>query len=285
MSAHSQSDLLQSFVEALPFGVYVLDAEGRIAVWNQAAERITGYLAQSMVGRSIDEDLLVYREMELTSRSSAILRQGGELFFRHAEGHRVSVLARSLVLRSGEGTVMGTAKLLQDESAKNESLCWMNAAEIRFDPELGIPSQRASEEQLRTTLTQDDSVAVFRVKVKELDDYARRCGSEMVHVTLRTLAQTISHMLVVPHYFGCWNNHQFLVLVSDCDQKTFERVLEKLKSAGKACRIMWWGDRVVPDVEVEAFLVSRGETTETVLARLEGEEEGRPDAGEENECS
>jgi hypothetical protein len=27
--------------------------------------------------------------MELTSRSSAILRQGGELFFRHAEGHRV----------------------------------------------------------------------------------------------------------------------------------------------------------------------------------------------------
>ncbi len=285
MSAQSQSDLLQSLVEALPFAIYVLDAEGRIAVWNQAAERISGYLAQSMVGRLIDQDLLVSSEIESTSGPSAILRHGGELFFRHAEGHRVPVVARSLVLRSGEGTVVGTAKLLQDESAGNESLFWMNAAEVRLDPELGIPSERASEEQLRTSLTQDNRIAAFRVRVKGLEDYARRCGSEMVHVTLRTLAQTISHLLAVPHYFGCWNNHQFLVLVPECDQEIFEKVLEKLKNAGKGCRIMWWGDPVVPVVEVEAFLVSRGETTETVLARLEGEEDGRSDAGEKTECS
>jgi PAS domain S-box-containing protein len=284
MSAPSHSDLLQSFVEALPFGVYVLDAEGTIAVWNKAAERVTGYLAQTMVGRLIDQDQLVSSDTGLTSRPSAIRHKSGELLFQHAEGHRVPVLFRSLALRDSEGTLIGTAKLIQDESAGNESLCWMNTAEVRLDPDLGIPSQSASEEQLRLSLTQDDGIAVFRVKLKKLDDYVRRCGSEMVHVTLRTLAQTISHMLVVPHYFGCWNNRQFLVLVPDCDQKAFERVLEKLKSAGKACRIMWWGDRVVPDLEVKAVLVSRGETTETVLVRLEGEE-GRPDAGDKNECS
>ena len=285
MSASSQSDLLRSVVEALPFGVYVLDAEGRIVVWNQAVERITGYLAQTMVGRLIHEDLLISNDIESPSRPSSIRQKGGELFFQHAEGHRVAVLARSFVLRDSEGTVIGTAKLIQGESAGSESLCWMNAADVRLDPDLGIPSQIASEEQLRVSLTQDDDVAVFRVKLKALDDHVRRCGSEMVHVTLRTLAQTISHMLVVPHYFGCWSNHQFLVLVPGCNQEILERVLEKLKTAGKVCRIMWWGDRVVPDLEVVAFLVSPGETTEAVLARLEGQGEGRPGGGEKNECS
>jgi PAS domain S-box-containing protein len=284
MSARSQSDLLQSLVEALPFGVYVLDAQGRIVVWNQAVERITGYLAQTMVGRLLDQDLLVCSEIESTSRRSAIPHNGGELFFRHAEGHRVPVLARSFILRDSEGAVIGNAKLFGDESTGNETLCWMNAAEIRLDPDLGIPCESASEEQLRVSLTQDDDIAVFRVRLKGLDDYARRCGSEMVHVTLRTLAQTISHMLVVPHYFGSWRNHQFLVLVPECDQETMERVLEKLKNAGKACRITWWGDRVIPDLEVVAFLVPPGETTEAVFARLEEEEEGRPGAGEKNEC-
>lgn len=76
MSARSQSDLLQSLVEALPFGVYVLDAQGRIVVWNQAVERITGYLAQTMVGRLLDQDLLVCSEIESTSRRSAIRHNG-----------------------------------------------------------------------------------------------------------------------------------------------------------------------------------------------------------------
>ncbi|GAA1230915.1 SpoIIE family protein phosphatase [Pseudonocardia alaniniphila] len=46
-------DLLAELVGLLPVGVFVLDDDGRVALWNPAAERLTGRPAGEMVGRSV----------------------------------------------------------------------------------------------------------------------------------------------------------------------------------------------------------------------------------------
>ncbi|HEY4422083.1 MAG TPA: PAS domain-containing protein, partial [Pseudonocardia sp.] len=49
-------DLLAELVDLLPVGVFVLDDDGRVVLWNPAAERLTGRRAFEMVGRSVIPD-------------------------------------------------------------------------------------------------------------------------------------------------------------------------------------------------------------------------------------
>ena len=53
-------DLFRQIVESLPVGIYVVALDRRILFWNQAAERITGYFSQEVIGRSCRDDVLVH---------------------------------------------------------------------------------------------------------------------------------------------------------------------------------------------------------------------------------
>src|SRR5687767_1359974 len=45
--------LLRALVEASPLAMWVLDPEGRVLVWNRAAEGLTGWAADEVLGRLV----------------------------------------------------------------------------------------------------------------------------------------------------------------------------------------------------------------------------------------
>src|SRR5215472_8831113 len=48
----SDSELLRTTLDCLPIGIYILDRERRVRFWNHAAEKITGHLAQDILGQT-----------------------------------------------------------------------------------------------------------------------------------------------------------------------------------------------------------------------------------------
>ena len=38
-------------LEALPLGIYVVNREGKVVLWSEGAEKLTGFLRQDIVGR------------------------------------------------------------------------------------------------------------------------------------------------------------------------------------------------------------------------------------------
>src|ERR1700754_1700561 len=46
-------DLLAELVGLLPVGVFALDDDGRVVLWNATAERLTGWSGSEMMGRSV----------------------------------------------------------------------------------------------------------------------------------------------------------------------------------------------------------------------------------------
>jgi PAS domain S-box-containing protein len=54
---HHSTDVLRSMVTALPVGVVAIGRNGRIELWNHAAEAILGYSADEMVGRPTPTDI------------------------------------------------------------------------------------------------------------------------------------------------------------------------------------------------------------------------------------
>jgi PAS domain-containing protein len=53
-------DTFRQIVETPPVGVYVVGLDRKISYWNKAAEQITGYLSQEVMGRPCHADLLLH---------------------------------------------------------------------------------------------------------------------------------------------------------------------------------------------------------------------------------
>lgn len=286
MSALDNAAVFRQFVDLLPFGAYIVDPARRVLYWNQRAEQITGFLSQEVLGRTCGETLLDHCApggVGVCSSAACPLaiaqREGrsteARLFLRHKEGQRVPVLIRTIPLRDENGRVRAVAELFQAESVGPDGLCWISEHIDRFDREMGLPSAAASRAQLQLSLSRSDiQTAAFVVEIERLRDMAVNRGREMANVALRALAQTVSRLLTMPHYLGCWPDARLLAVVPNCGPELLQTVAESLENTGSACGVTWWGERVVCRVRVRATVLHQTDTLESLLNRIDPAESG-----------
>jgi PAS domain S-box-containing protein len=61
------ADIFRQIANALSVGVYVVGLDRRIAFWNEAAEKFTGYLSQEVIGRPCHADIRIAGHKERQS--------------------------------------------------------------------------------------------------------------------------------------------------------------------------------------------------------------------------
>lgn len=117
---------LERLVEALGDAVVVSDAEGRITVWNAAAERIFGFTAAEALGHSLDlitPERHRKRHWEGYEKSMATgtTKYGADLLkvpALHKDGRQLSIAFTVGMVKDDEGRVTGVAAVIRDETAR-----------------------------------------------------------------------------------------------------------------------------------------------------------------------
>jgi len=288
----ANTEFFQQFAELLPFGMYVVDRQGRIVFWNNRASQITGYRAHDLVGRLYHDGLFAPcapKENEPESGEScpieSAIRDGKPVeahqLLRHRQGHRIPVLAQAIPIRDDHGHVAAVAEIFQEEQAGAEGLCWITRTEGQSDPVLGIPSRATARQQLEISLVQRSTgLGVFLIEVENIDQFARSRGKEMVVAVLRAVAQTLAHAMPVPHFLGAWENGSFLILAPNSTSELNDALQQRLAALGNGCAISWWGDEVVPHVRVACTMLEQQDTAASLIARLEALQMRAASAGE-----
>jgi PAS domain-containing protein len=91
--------LFGAILDRMDEGVYAVDAAYRIVLWNAAAERITGYPASEILGRSCTEGLLLHltadgrRLCEHLCPSVAVIDRADQLMYASKQAGRDRVTA------------------------------------------------------------------------------------------------------------------------------------------------------------------------------------------------
>ncbi len=129
-------------LNALADGVYVTDTERRILFWNEAAERITGWPAAEVVGRTCRDNLLVHadkdghllcgKEFCPLHRSMVTGQRSAEallLFAQKKNGERVPVEVTVAPIRDAQGQVVAGIELFRDLTLQVDDL--MRARQIQ----------------------------------------------------------------------------------------------------------------------------------------------------------
>ncbi|WP_142810676.1 PAS domain S-box protein [Tepidiphilus olei] len=200
--AEERAQTLDSLLRAVGEGIFGIDAAGRIAFWNPAAERILGYRADEVIG--LDAHLTFHAQRPdgtpyprhecpvlraLRERRSFFLI---EEHFRHRDGHWIPVLLTATPV-DAEGSVavfsdVTTIKQMQETLRR----------QAETDPLTGLANRRAFFEALRRyeiAVRQGDCASILMLDLDHFkrinDHYGHAVGDEVLRRFADVLRDTV----------------------------------------------------------------------------------------------
>ena len=224
-----EGSLYERLIDLVSEGIYFVDRDRRIVFWNAAAERITGYTAQEVLGKCCSDGLLLHCNGggEILCGTSCPLvgtmRDGQprqmEAFVLHHDGRRVPVKARSNVVRGANGEIVGCAELFVDASSINAMLDELRSVReyASIDPLTGIGNRRMIQERLaafggkRRGISRQAGVIFF-----DIDDFKAindTYGHDVGDRAIKEVASTATALLRSFDTIGRWGGDEFVVII------------------------------------------------------------------------
>jgi diguanylate cyclase (GGDEF)-like protein/PAS domain S-box-containing protein len=246
-------DLSQAFfknlIDSLYDGVYILDRERRITYWNKAAERLSGYRAEEVVGKRCRDQILMHVDdrgnslCDATTCPAARVMQEGEkceaeIFLHHKKGHRVPVVTRVAPIRDEQGSIIGVVEIFNENSASlsaREKIAELKKLAL-LDPLTQLGNRRYAESVL---YRQFDELKMygwtFGLIFMDLDEFkaindhhGHIVGDEVLRMVATTLGNSVRSMDTVCR----WGGDEFVAIIEHIDSE------EVLSQVGNKCRLL-----------------------------------------------
>ena len=213
-------------------GVYFVDRERRITYWNHGAERITGYLAEQVMGRRCADNILEHVDAAgrllctgMCPLAASMLdgqQKEAHVFLRHADGYRVPVLVRVSPIQDENGRIIGAVEIFSDNSElfhTQKRLEEMSQTVYR-DPLTGAANRRGIdlilEAASKDVLLRTPSYGLILLDIdffKQINDtHGHLAGDEVLRVFGEILAQQAGRAQGVAARLG---GEEFAMLLPD----------------------------------------------------------------------
>ena len=186
---------LSAIVESSDDAIVSKDLNGIVTSWNRAAERMFGYTAVEMIGRSI---LVIIPDDRIGEEAYVLdcVRRGigvdhYETERRHKDGHRVSVSLTVSPILSPDGRLLGASKIARDIGERKQLVAELERANRVKDEFLATLSH-----ELRTPLNAILGYARL-LRGEMIEEAGRARAIETIERNATALAQLVSDVLDV----------------------------------------------------------------------------------------
>lgn len=226
----------RAIVDRLDEGVYAVDLDGRIIVWNAAAERLTGYSAADVLNKVFSHDIGLHLTQEGMHPDGfllpAVLVDGAarqaRVYVRHKDGHRIPVQVRASALRDANGAISGAVEFLTAVPAADHSA---PPDEGDRDPLTELGNRRYVHRHLEPIITAaPDGIGVLFIDVDHFKSVNDTHGHAVGDQVLRAVGQTLAHGLRQSDWVARWGGEEFLAIVHADRVEELEEVAERLRT-------------------------------------------------------
>jgi len=283
MSELNDPAIYQTVLDGLETGVYIVDRNRRIRFWNEGAEKITGYLRQDVVGHFLRDHLLTSSDAskDLDSDPDDPINQAFRdgkpstmnVSILHKDGYRFPIVLRTNPIRNGHGAVIGASESFEKSHIASE-LRRRHSALADFgclDVVTGVAAQGFMETQIRENLItfaeHHIPFGILLMQIDELDKYRASRGPAVIPTILRIIAQSLENCLRPTDILGCWEQYQFLIILTDCKEAEVSLVGDRMRRIIGRSEIEWWGDRFSVTSTVGGGGCREGDTAAMLIER------------------
>jgi len=270
-------------LDALKEGAYFVDRERRITYWNKAAERLTGFRSQEVVGHRCSEDILVHVDCQgknlcregcpLLATMEDTFPREAEVFFHHRRGHRVPVSVRTTPLEDDEGNVVGGIELFAEITPEENLREKMAELERRslLDHLTRVPNRSYLDLELAALFTLWKKSGVpFGVLFFDIDHFKRfndNHGHDIGDMLLETTAKTLVSAVRPFDVIGRWGGEEFIGLFPNVEKETLAPIGERLRSAVEATWIEADGQQLSVTVSIGGTSSVEGDSSAAALVK------------------
>ncbi len=265
--------------------LYVVDRRRRIVFWNRAAEHLTGYRADEMIGshcwdrvlNHVDESgrSLCTAGCPLSHAMAVGQAHQSQIFLHHRDGHRVPVSVRVIPLRDDDGHVIGAVEVFRNESSL--AVHSPEVEELRrlalLDPLTGLPNRRLLEAAIAARF--DEMVRygwVFGVLFMDIDNFKRindehghAVGDRVLQMVGRTLASCSRPFDVV----GRWGGEEFVAVAAHVDGPQLSNIARRFCALVEQSSLDLGDRRLSVTISIGAICAASDDTQESVVERAD----------------
>lgn len=277
----------KQLLDSIADGVYFVDRERRITFWNRGAERISGYAAREVLGRSCADNIL--RHVDATGAQlcqnccplEAVVMDGNmreaQVFLHHKLGHRVPVEVRATAMRDDKGEILGAVEIFNSNVKQINVLEEIQKLrkEVLTDALTGIGNRRYAEIRLSECERDEREHGVsFAVLFADIDHFKvvnDTWGHEAGDKILQMVARVLSGGLRGLDSACRWGGEEFVVI-------TRNMTCEGLKALGERLRVLiehsWFDhgdDRIAVTASFGGAISTPGESAQDVLRRADAQ--------------
>ncbi|MGI5939280.1 MAG: sensor domain-containing diguanylate cyclase [Thermoleophilia bacterium] len=239
------TDLCAVVMENVREGIYIVTPDRRITYWNAAAETISGYSRERVLGSKCSDDILDY--VDASGRSlcrsdcplAATITDGQPhevfVYLRHADGYRLPVLVHTVPLHNEAGDVTAAVKIFSHHSTLSSALKQLRELNkaLGIDPLTGIGNRRSLELHLKRLITEsstsDRRAGLLFIDVDNFKDINDRYGHVVGDEALKMVANSLQHNVRSTDHVGRWGGEEFLVLLYDVTEEHLAKTSDKLR--------------------------------------------------------
>jgi two-component system cell cycle response regulator len=285
MAGLGSQELYRMVLDSLPVAVCAVDGEGKVILWNEGAERVTGYLRQDVLGRLCTEAFLEHADTENnpldgnatplleTMRDARCLNVQASL--RKKSGQSVGVHLRTVPLRGEDGRMHGAAELFEEVVTRTPTDRRHDKLAVAgcMDHLTGILNHSMIQAHLQEALSLHKVYPVpfctLCISIDGLLKIRDRYGQAAVDATLNVVAQTLQSALRPTDFLGRWLEQEFLAILTECSENDVMKVGDRLRKMAQRSHVSWWGDTWSVTISIGAAPVQDMDTAGGVVSRAE----------------
>lgn len=280
----AEDSFYRNLLESLYEAVYFVDPQRRIGFWNRAAEKLTGFGREEMVGSFCHDNRLNHvdeRGRQLCTDGCPLLAtiQDGEprearVFLRHKQGHRVPVRVRIAPIRDPSGRITGAVELFTDDSARQETELRLRELErlALIDHLTGMPNRRYLESTLHARHGETQRYGgSFGVLVADIDHFKNvndALGHDAGDRVLVTVGRTLRAAVRPFDVIGRWGGEEFIGLLVNIGGDELAAVGDRLRALVERTTIPEQPGLTVT-ISVGGALATPGEGVSELLRRAD----------------
>lgn len=275
----------RNLLDTLFEGAYRVDLERTIVYWNPAAEKLTGFAADEVVGTKCSDGILEHvddagcrlclSQCPLADTMSDGESREAKVYFHHRDGYRVPITMRCSALRDAGDAIIGGLEVFTTASASEvlerrieefEGLAYLDAltevANRRF-ADINLAQYLEEHRRYRWPF----GLVLFDIDhFKAVNDrHGHAVGDRVLKMVARTLGLTARGFDLVAR----WGGEEFLVLVRNVEDGLFEQVAERFRALIAAAFLDLDGDRVGVTVSGGATTAREDDDPASILERAD----------------
>lgn len=277
---------LRELMTRLDSGVYFVDPERRISFWNPAAERLTGYSKERVLGTRCSDNLLRHITADgiqlcLHGCPLAATMQDGkvreaEVYMHHRDGQRVPIIVWSAPLEDESDKVVGAIEIFSDLRDRSSLLAELERVrhEALTDQLTGLGNRRflqiMAEPRFRAMDEGTEGFALLIVDIDRFklvnDSHGHLVGDRVLRMVGATLSSAVRPLDAAVR----WGGEEFILLCPNVSLENLWAIAERVRKIVEQSWIdLDGGSRLAVTVSVGAARASRGESLDAIVARAD----------------